>query len=59
MKPKHYVNMPVITIHIDESSKKALQQEADKNGLLLTAYCRQILLQSLSQSNLDKYSVDK
>lgn len=39
--------MEVIYIRIDSLEKKALEIEARKLGLTLTAYCRMVLLKSL------------
>jgi predicted DNA binding CopG/RHH family protein len=42
-------DLPVITIHINDADKKALQAQADKNGMQLATYCRMVLLNSLKE----------
>ena len=40
-------DLPVITIHVQNSDKEALTIEARKLGMQLTTYCRMVLLKSL------------
>jgi hypothetical protein len=43
-------DMPVITIHIEDSDKKSLTEVAKNKGTQLATYCRMVLLESLKES---------
>ena len=42
-------DLPVLTIHIQDSDKEALNGEAKKLGMQLTTYCRMVLLKSITE----------
>ena len=49
-KPKMR-NMPVLAMHLNQSDKDALTNEAAKRGMMLTTYCRMLLLDSLREKS--------
>lgn len=41
--------MPIITIHMYPSDKKALDEMAKTKGMKLATYCRMVLLENLKE----------
>ena len=44
-------DLPVIAIHLEHGDKDALTAEAAKRGMMLTTYCRMLLLDSLREKS--------